>query len=156
MNELEQIARQFRVLKEAEQGIEPAYRMGAAVVINVPNEECKTWIEEHIREYYPGLAYSIVIKDTDMGFKQLFDYGQLVITPAVADLAENGLNVLELLKRHLSGDWGDLGNEDKEENWFSLKNGYRIFSHYKTKHGNVYVITEHDRSVTTVLTPEEY
>ena len=55
------------------------------------------------------------------------------------------------------GDWGDLDNEDKQENELSLKEGYRLLSAYK-KEGlpKIWIITEADRSATTVLFPEEY
>jgi hypothetical protein len=71
-------------------------------------------------------------------------------------LAENGVNLLKYLERHLSGDWGDLDDEDKAENDFSVKNGFRILSAYNTPSGRLWVITEADRSVTTFLLPEEY
>lgn len=64
---------------------------------------------------------------------------------------------MELLARHISGDWGDLGAEDKEENELSLKEGFRILSAYKLPTGQkLWVITEADRSATTILKPEEY
>lgn len=61
------------------------------------------------------------------------------------------------LARHHCGDWGDLDEHDHAENEFSLKNGFRLFSVYHASNGvKFYIITEHDRSVTTVLLPEEY
>ena len=86
----------------------------------------------------------------------LFKHGQIVATPGTLILAENGVNLLEYLERHLSGDWGDLDDEDKAENDFSVKNGFRILSAYSTPNGRLWVITEADRSVTTFLLPEEY
>jgi len=86
----------------------------------------------------------------------LFKHGQIVATSGALILAENGVNLLKYLERHLSGDWGDLDDEDKAENDFSVKNGFRILSAYNTPSGRLWMITEADRSVTTFLLPEEY
>ncbi len=90
---------------------------------------------------------------------QLFEPGQIVATPGALELAEQGINLLAYLARHLNGDWGDLDDEDKKENDFSLKNGFRLLSSYNTRLGKLWVITEagdRDRSVTTFLLPDEY
>ncbi len=59
--------------------------------------------------------------------------------------------------RHLNCDWGDICKEDREQNELSLKKGMRILSSYKTEDGvKFWIITEADRSVTTVLLPSEY
>ena len=64
---------------------------------------------------------------------------------------------MKALRRHVYGDWGDLDDEDKAENEFSVENGYRILSSYTSSNGiKFWVITEADRSATTVLLPEEY
>jgi len=64
---------------------------------------------------------------------------------------------MESLTRHRMGDWGKLGDEDKQENELSLKEGYRLLSAYKTDGlPKIWIITEADRSATTVLFPEEY
>ncbi|MGH9683003.1 MAG: hypothetical protein ACRD4S_05270 [Candidatus Acidiferrales bacterium] len=88
----------------------------------------------------------------------LFDLGQLVATPgALAALEKAGESAQEFLSRHQRGDWGDLCDEDRQENQFSLERGFRILSEYHTSAGEaLYVITEADRSVTTVLLPCEY
>ena len=90
--------------------------------------------------------------------KPLFDLGSLVSTPgALAALAKSGQTPLDFLSRHITGDWGDLEEEDRKENELSVKQGFRILSSYKTNAGQkVWVITEADRSVTTLLLPEEY
>ena len=85
-----------------------------------------------------------------------FQPGHIVATPGALALAEAGLNLLACLQRHLSGDWGDLCEEDKAENEFSLLNGYRLLSAYDTPFGKLWIITEADRSATTFLLPEEY
>lgn len=61
------------------------------------------------------------------------------------------------LSRHLAGDWGDVCEEDRQENELSLKEGFRLFSVYHAGDGTKFwIITEADRSATTVLLPEEY
>ena len=86
----------------------------------------------------------------------LFSPGQIVATPGAMELAEQGINLLVYLSRHLQGDWGELDKEDKKENDLSVKNGYRLLSAYKTRLGKLWIITEADRNVTTFLLPEEY
>ena len=87
--------------------------------------------------------------------------GQLVMTRGVNDKVADGTQfakfVTESLGRHAKGDWGDLGQEDKQENELSLKKGFRLLSAYE-RDGlpKIWIITEADRSVTTVLFPEEY
>ena len=86
----------------------------------------------------------------------LFKHGQIVATPGALSLEEQGVNLLTYLHRHLSGDWGDLDDEDKAENDFSIEHGFRILSAYNTPSGRLWIITEADRSVTTFLLPSEY
>ena len=90
--------------------------------------------------------------------KQLFQLGKLVGTPGALDAMENAKqNPFELLARHVIGDWGDLDDEDKKENEISVKEGFRILSAYTLETNvKVWVITEWDRSVTTILLPSEY
>lgn len=90
-----------------------------------------------------------------------FDLGQLVMTRGVADrVATDGAFAafaIECLKRHANGDWGDLSEEDKKENEYSLDKHLRLFSAYdKHPMPKIWIITEADRSVTTTLFPEEY
>ena len=86
----------------------------------------------------------------------LFKHGQIVATQGALSLEEQGVKLLTYLHRHLSGDWGDLDEEDKAENDFSIEHGFRILSAYNTPLGKLWIITEADRSVTTFLLPEEY
>ena len=86
----------------------------------------------------------------------LFKQGQIVATPGALSLEEQGVNLLTYLHRHLSGDWGDLDEEDKAENDFSIEHGFRILSAYNTPEGRLWIITEANRSVTTLLLPDEY
>ena len=90
--------------------------------------------------------------------KPLFNLGQLVATPgALAALEKSGQTPMEFLLRHVSGDWGDIPEEDKMENQLSLDKGLRLMSSYRT-HANavVWIVTEGSRSHTTLLLPEEY
>ena len=88
----------------------------------------------------------------------LFPTGRLVATPgALALLEQVNKSPRELLSRHLCGDWGDLCPEDKAENELSLKYGFRLLSSYQvTDTETIWIITEADRSVTTLLLPAEY
>ena len=61
------------------------------------------------------------------------------------------------LVRHIAGDWGDVDEHDRRENELSLIHGFRLLSAYTLYSGTkIWIITEADRSVTTVLLPEEY
>jgi hypothetical protein len=87
-----------------------------------------------------------------------FSLGKLVATPgALAAISNNARSPLTFLLRHQAGDWGDISQEDRRENDFSVQNGLRILSAYRLDDGTkVWIITEADRSVTTILLPEEY
>jgi hypothetical protein len=87
-----------------------------------------------------------------------FQLGQLVATQgALSALEQAGQSTLDFIHRHLSGDWGDLCEDDKRENEFSVDKHLRIFSTYHTTKGEKpWVITEADRSATTILLPSEY
>jgi hypothetical protein len=83
--------------------------------------------------------------------------GRVVATPgALRVLFEAGEDPMRYLARHSSGDWGDLDKHDRKENELSLKHGWRIVSSYLVGRETVWIITEADRSVTTILLPEEY
>ena len=91
-----------------------------------------------------------------------FELGRLVFTRGVNDrVAENGQFskfVLDSLRRHARGDWGDLCQEDKDENEYALRQGnLRILSAYQSNgQPKIWIITEANHSVTTILFPEEY
>ena len=90
--------------------------------------------------------------------KPLFSLGQIVGTQgALHALIEAQQLPDELLNRHQTGDWGDLCDEDNQENILAVENDSRVFSAYELKTGvKLWVITEWDRRVTTILLPEEY
>lgn len=71
-------------------------------------------------------------------------------------LEEAGEDPLRYLTRHASGDWGELDPHDRRENERSLKHGWRLFSSYPVGGKTVWIITEAERSYTTILLPEEY
>ena len=96
-----------------------------------------------------------------------FVLGNLYNTPGAQDIMQRyQINPLELIKRHVSGDWGDVCPEDAQANEDALKFGSRILSAYVLQPSTgedktltpvkVWLITEADRSVTTILLPEEY
>lgn len=87
-----------------------------------------------------------------------FALGQTFITPGAEEaLLIAGQTAIEFLRRHMSGDWGELSDEDVKENELSLKKGFRLLSAYQTGKGQkLWIITEADRSTTTVLLPSEY
>ena len=85
--------------------------------------------------------------------------GHVVATPGALDMVRDyGLDVLSLVRRHASGDWGDLGRDDALANDLALDPACpaRVLSAYETDGGWLWVITEADRSATTVLLPSEY
>ena len=88
----------------------------------------------------------------------LFPLGRLVATPgALALIRSAGEDLLPtLLERHQSGDWREVPVEDARENEVSVRHGFRILSSYRVAGGRLWVITEGDRSATTLVRPSEY
>ena len=85
-----------------------------------------------------------------------FPLGQIVATPGALE-ALSQPSILNALRRHSEGDWGDLTEEDRKENELSLNEGFRLFSVYHSDTGvRFWIITEADRSSTCILLPEEY
>ena len=83
--------------------------------------------------------------------------GKVVATPGALNLlSEIGEDPFDFLARHASGDWGELCAFDRRQNEIALREGLRVLSSYETPAGHVWVITEADRSVTTILLPENY
>jgi len=86
----------------------------------------------------------------------LFPLGRLVATPNALARIPNP-EILAALARHATGDWGDVDEDDRNENELSLREGFRLFSVYRTAGSlKFWIITEADRSVTTALFPEDY
>lgn len=87
-----------------------------------------------------------------------FPLGRVLITPgAIEALEEAGQMPNEFLDRHARCDWGNVDEHDRRENELSLEQGFRLLSAYKTTKGErLWIITEADRSATTILLPSEY
>jgi hypothetical protein len=85
-----------------------------------------------------------------------FKLGHIVSTPnALGQLTQE--DNLRAIGRHQAGDWGDVSEHDRQENELALKEGFRLLSVYHAANGvTFWLITERDRSVTTVLIPEDY
>jgi hypothetical protein len=94
----------------------------------------------------------------DLPMNPLFHLGDVVATPqSIFVLSESGMSLLDLLQRHATGDWGDVCEEDRVANNDALQYGDRLLSSYVlTESCKVWIITEWDRSVTTILLPSEY
>ena len=87
-----------------------------------------------------------------------FPLGRVVATPGALSALEKAEQLpAEFLDRHVNGDWGDVPEEDKQENEVSVARGFRILSAYTTSAGDrIWILTEADRSATIVMLPEEY
>lgn len=89
----------------------------------------------------------------------MFDAGNVYITASVSEyMKQHSLDhdIVRLINRHIRGDWGELPEDDKEANDLAIKQNTRILSKHKLKDEYVYIITEADRSYTTILFPHEY
>jgi hypothetical protein len=83
--------------------------------------------------------------------------GKVVATPgAFKLLSEAGEDAFCYLARHATGDWGELCAFDRRQNRIALREGNRVLSSYPVGEGKIWIITEADRSVTTILLPEDY
>ena len=83
--------------------------------------------------------------------------GRVLATPgALKLLTEAREHPFDLLARHATGDWGNLCAFDRRQNETALRDGYRVLSSYPIGEERIWIITEADRSVTTILLPEEY
>jgi hypothetical protein len=90
--------------------------------------------------------------------KTKFSLGQCVATPGAREALRSAeQSPIEFLARHVRGDWGEVSEHDAEANALALEQGFRILSAYRTWLGEeLWIITEADRSVTTILLPDEY
>jgi hypothetical protein len=101
--------------------------------------------------------YICLADEPETDHQELFPLGHIVMTPGAAEL---GMDFRPLLARHASGDWGDLDDFDARQNNTAVKGGYRILSAYEVKTADgeterIWLITEADRSATTILLPSE-
>lgn len=91
--------------------------------------------------------------------KPLFAPGQVVVTrgiSAILAMSPNATDLRELIAQHVQGQWGNVCDVDKQSNDQALMQGGRLMSVYKLADERIWIITEADRSVTTVLLPSEY
>ena len=134
----------------------PDYRFHLVVSVEFPDDvtEADVW-----RHCVAHLEESLVLTNESvfegwLDEYELFPLGSLVATRGITD---SGVDFLDYVVRHQSGDWGDGCRDDQELNEDGLLNNDRIMSVYRfTPIGTIWIITEWDRSVTTVLLPEEY
>jgi hypothetical protein len=92
-----------------------------------------------------------------MIYTPLFKLGRILATPyAKEELELLNYSPLDLLRKHMSGDWSEMALEDQQSNQESIRKGSRIFSAYTIQGTKFWVITEADRSSTTILLPSEY
>jgi len=97
-----------------------------------------------------------------MNMPGLFPLGHIVMTQGIKSLVDDtqssfsNADLLALLNRHKIGDDGDVCEEDAESNQYALKHNLRVFSVYKHHVSTIWIITEADRSSTTLLLPSEY
>ena len=83
--------------------------------------------------------------------------GAIYATPGALRLLDRaGVSPTTLLARHARGDWGDIPPEDAAENRLSIEQGFRVLSNYRLDDDRIWIITEADRTSTTLLLPEEY
>ena len=87
-----------------------------------------------------------------------FALGETFITPGAQEALDiAGETPIQFLRRHMSADWGEVSEDDAKENDLSLTDGFRLLSAYRTTKGQkIWIITEGDRSATTILLPSEY
>ena len=83
----------------------------------------------------------------------LFPPGEIFATQGAVNL---GINLMPYLFRHLTGDWGELDEFDRQQNDLAVRDGSRILSAYQTPAGKLWIITEANRAATTLLLPDEY
>lgn len=89
--------------------------------------------------------------------RPLFKLGMIVATPGVLEhFDRHEINAQVYIERHQCGDWGNVPPEDAQENDLSVQNGFRVLSSYDIAGERVWIITEADRSSTTLLFPSEY
>ena len=124
-----------------------------------PLTSCALTQSERVRPLHLLNTYLFSgVRKGSMKMKPLFPLGQVVATPQAIDLLEQvDEYYLDYLERHVTGDWSEMSEEDQKENRYSVDKYLRIFSSYTLDSGErIWIITEADRSSTTILLPEEY
>jgi len=112
------------------------------------------------RSHIPTFAHwrtKIMTTETTKQVEPLFEIGRTVATPGALSTMQNlNIDPITLLKRHIYGDWQDMDADDQEANREAVNQEARIFSAFVFGEVKFWVITEADRSSTTILFPEEY
>ena len=132
----------------------PSYRD----LLRAYERACQTWDADPGPRTFAVLQTGIEILYRELGKPGKFALGQVVMTPSAGEALLAAQHAPpEFLLRHKHGDWGELCAEDRRENERSLRVGSRLLSAYRTRtEEKLWVITEWDRSATTLLLPEEY
>lgn len=95
--------------------------------------------------------------NAELHHRVLFPLGQVVSTPgALALLDRAKVSGLEYVLRHVTGDFGEVCDDDARANRDAIRQGSRVLSAYKVLGETLWLVTEADRSVTTFLLPKEY
>ena len=148
--------------------VEPFYDFGLYRFLPNRDRVDRHWLElrlivEHEQDAPTTLRIMLRRESCSAGLEApdvFFEPGALMMTHGVHTLIEQGhLNVHSYLNRHLAGDWGEICDEDKLSNQQALQYGERLFSAYEIEAAGetkLWIITERDRSVTTLLLPSEY
>ena len=139
-----------------------AYKIYRFTNDNEPNEVIKTGLtleeaQAHCQRddtHKEGEWFDGYEAQADSSVAAKFYLGQTVITPGASEFSAE--SVAEALTRHVKGDWGDCDEEDTATNDYALTHEQRLIGVYTFDEGVLWVITEWDRSVTTILLPEEY
>ena len=107
---------------------------------------------------YDGRSLMVAFNMPNPPSRRRLKLGQIVATPgALEAFTSSEQGPMEFLNRHIKGDWGEVDAEDWQANDRAVVEGTRIISAYRTKTGDkLWVITESDRSATTLLLPSEY
>lgn len=137
----------------------PTQDSGLVVVVPKSDDMEASWSHYLQQVAVPQAAPALSIAEPSAAtFSPQFALGRVVATPAaLATLEQYRVSALSLLERHVQGDWGDVCAEDAVENQWALGGGGRLLSSYAVAESvKVWIITEADRSVTTLLLPEDY
>lgn len=113
---------------------------------------CACCTEQYIKN---GWGESTLLKNVGVLMSD-FPFGQIVMTRGIVEEKFKQQEIFKALNRHGNKDWGDLCEEDKKLNDEAFLEGGRLFSAYHINGVKIYIITEWDRSVTTILLPSEY
>jgi hypothetical protein len=133
-------------------------RPNALALVRAYDRAWARWEVDPSPRTFAVLEAGIEILYRELAKPGKFDLGQIVMTPGANEALLTAQQVpAEFLLRHKHGDWGELCAEDRRENERSLLHGSRLLSSYRTRTAEkLWIITEWDRSVTTLLLPQEY